>query len=108
MSNERYTATTDLRDEVFKVGEVIHKVVVAAGADAITVAMAAQVRGDDVVFACKPSRDDRFPRPRQIEKSVHKNDGVIDLLVIAAPFQKVVAQAGRKRNTTRHGQRHAL
>ena len=79
--------------EVGDVVEVVHEVVVAAGADPLGVAVAAQVGGDDVVSGGGQRRRDGGEAPGHVEEAVQAEERGAAAPV---PLEQVVAEAVRQ------------
>ena len=86
MTDQRDVLAPDLIDQILEIRQVIHEVVIAAGTDAIAVAVTAQIGRYKMIFAGKSCGCDRLPCPRQIEKAVDQNHCVIEGRIVAAPL----------------------
>jgi hypothetical protein len=84
--------TRDARDEVIDIGEVVEEVVVAAGADPVAIAVAAQIGRDDV-DALRKVRGDLMPPVAEIEKPVEQEERRV---ARAVPFEDVVREPCRQ------------
>jgi hypothetical protein len=76
------------RDHVVEIGDVVEVVVVAAGADPVAVAVAAQIRRDDVRVE---QRRDLVPAVGEIEKAVNEDVGRV---ARGIPLEDVVGEPG--------------
>jgi hypothetical protein len=76
------------RDHVVEIGDVVEVVVVAARADPVAVAVAAQIGRDDVRVE---QRRDLVPAIREIEKAVDEDVGRVARRI---PLEDVVGEPG--------------
>jgi hypothetical protein len=79
VTDDRQPAARRLAHQIVHVGQVVGEVVVAAGADAIRIAMAAQVGRHDVVRPGQPGLDHAREGPGEVEVAVQQQDRVVAL-----------------------------
>ena len=92
MADQRQPIARERVRQVAHVEQVVHEVVVPAGADALRLAMPAQIGREDVEARLGQARRDAVERPGEIEEAVQAEHGRAPT---AVPLQQVVTQAVR-------------
>ncbi len=100
VADQHHARSRQLPDHVIQIDDVIHEVVVAAGADPFAIAMPAEVGRDHVPVWREPLRH-RVPGVREIREAVHEHER---RRLGARPFEDVVAKTGGELDRRRlHG-----